>query len=155
MIYPILKRIEVVTPLPNLVQVAYNQDYWRLESQYYRAKFHTNEGTWDLILLHGWITDKRSGSDAINWLVPKDGNPEYRACVFAHDTAWSGRMSRALSNDLFIRQGFAMSNEVSQPIANLSKFTVDHFGRYYDFNEPLPPPYENNRQLESLILVHK
>ena len=148
---PILYGVEVLTPLPNLQQVTNNPDFWRLESHYY-AKFHTSEGVWHLSLLPGWITDKRSGSDAINWLVPKDGNPEYRAAVFAHDTAYSGWMSQALADHLFIRQGMHLSGEVSQPVANLAYTAVKLFGKSYSMDDTLPPPYELNRKYESLKL---
>ena len=148
---PILYRVEVLTPLPNLQQVTNNPDFWRLESPYY-AKFHTTDGVWHLNLAPGWITDKRSGSDCINWVVPKDGNPEYRASVFAHDTAYSGWMSKPLADHLFIRQGMHLSGEVSQPVANLAYTAVKLFGKSYSMDDALPPPYELNRKYESLKL---
>ena len=148
---PVLFGIEVLTPLPNLTQVSCSPDFWRLETLYY-AKFHTTDGVWYLKLLPGWITDKRSGSDVINWLVPKDGNPEYRAAVFAHDTAYSGWMSKLLADRLFIKQGMHLSGEVSQPVADLAYTAVKLFGKSYGLDDPLPAPYELNRKYESLIL---
>ena len=146
---PILYGIEVLTPLPNLQQVT--PKFWRLGSLYH-ARFHTTEGVWDLVLQPSWITDKRSGFDGINWLVPKDGNPMYRACIFGHDTAYSGWMSKPLADEIFIHQGLYLSGEVSRPVAGLAHTAVKLFGKAYDMDDQLPPPYELNRKYESLKL---
>lgn len=120
----------------------------------FSARFVTDEGVWRLRLLSGWITDERSGSDTINWLVPKRGNDWYNATILMHDCAWSGWMSRALSNEL-LRQGMILSGEVGPHAAALAKLAVDRFGRYYDLEEELPPPYHNNRLYESLTMESK
>lgn len=124
-------------------------------TQPYHARAITDEGTWYLDLVPGWVTDERSGSDAINWMVPKRGNRLYNAMIAFHDTSWSGWLSRMLSNDLFIRQGFALSGQVSQRVSNLAGFAVDHFGTYYDLPDALPRPYTDNRKYEHLVLLDK
>lgn len=123
--------------------------------QPYHARAITDEGTWYLDLDTGWVTDERSGSDAINWMVPKRGNRLYNAMIAFHDTSWSGWVSRSLSNDLFVRQGFVLSGQVNQRVSNLAGFAVDHFGTYYDLADNLPRPYTTNRDYEHLVLHDK
>ena len=122
--------------------------YWRL-SQDSDIFLHTNEGTIRASLYKGWVTDKRSGSDAINWFVPKWDGPRsiYSAIVAFHDSAWSGWISRELSDEL-LRQGMILSGLVSERRAAVVKFTVDHFGHYYELEEPLTGIYAGNRQKE-------
>ena len=122
--------------------------YWRL-SQDSHIILHTNEGDLRASISKGWVTDKRSGSDAINWFVPKWDGPLsiYSAIVAFHDFAWSGWISRALSDEL-LRQGMILSGLVSERRAAVVKFTVDHFGHYYELEEPLTGIYAGNRQKE-------
>lgn len=124
--------------------------YWRL-SQDSRIILHTNEGDISAALYKGWVTDKRSGSDAINVFVPKWEGPlsSYSAIVAFHDFSWSGWISRALSDEL-LRQGMILSGIVSERRAAVVKFVVDHFGHYYYLSEKLPGVYEDNRQKEKL-----
>src|SRR5574344_1179605 len=128
--------------------------YWRLSQDSY-IFLHTNEGTIRASLSKGWVTDKRSGSDAINWFVPKWDGPRsiYSAIVAFHDFAWSGWISRALSDEL-LRQGMILSGLVSERRAAVVKFTVDHFGHYYELEEKLPGVYVFNRQKEKLTWTH-
>lgn len=101
-----------------------------------------------LIWKLGWITDLRSGTDAINWFIPKKGNDEYNAIILFHDFSWSGWISRSLSNEL-LRQGIILSETRGEHVASIVKFTVDHVGHYYNLEDTLPEPYTVNRQLES------
>ena len=128
--------------------------YWRL-SQDSCVILHTNEGDIRASLSKGWVTDKRSGSDAINWFVPKWDGPRsiYSAIVAFHDFAWSGWISRELSDEL-LRQGMILSGLVSARSAAIVKFTVDHIGHYYDLSEKLPGVYVFNRQKEKLTWTH-
>ena len=152
---PTLYKIVVLTPKPVLIKLTGKyKKYWRLQT-FYHALFYTSEGVYDLKLYPGWITDKRSGSNAINFIVPKDGCEEYNACVFAHDTAYSGFISKLLADALFVQQGFYVSKEVSKPIANIAHTTVRIFGNSYDLNDEMPDPYTNNRNFENLYLKAK
>ena len=95
----------------------------------------------------GWITDLRSGTDAINWFIPKHGNDEYNAIILFHDFSWSGWISRSLSNEL-LRQGIILSGTRGEHVASIVKFTVDHVGTYYQLEDKLPEPYTVNREFE-------
>lgn len=142
--------LEIIVP-ERMALREISRTHWDLRRPYH-AEFVTSDGTYVLDLDTLWVTDLRSGSDAINWFAPKRGNIIYEACVGGHDTAWSGHVSRSLSNEIFIHQGFALSGEVGPRRADAAKFAVDHFGTYYELDTPLPPPYANNRALESLVL---
>lgn len=128
--------------------------YWRLSQDSY-IFLHTNEVTIRASISKGCVTDKRSGSDAINWFVPKWDGPRsiYSAIVAFHDFAWSGWISRELSDEL-LRQGMILSGLVSARSAAIVKFTVDHIGHYYDLSEKLPGVYVFNRQKEKLTWTH-
>lgn len=150
--FPVLRKIEVLTKNPVFRKVS--RKHWELLS-FYHARFHTDEGIYDLYLSPGWITDFRSGSNAINLFVPKRGNEQYNACIYAHDASWSGHLSRALSNDLFIRQGFHVSGQVFNWRASVAGKAVDNFGTYYGMDDKLPEPYTINRCFERITLSHR
>ena len=122
----------------------------------FNVDFVTDEGTWKLRLKEGWVTDLRSGTDVINYLVPKWGNCEYTATVLLHDCAYTGWMSFELANEM-LRQGVILSGEISKFRAWLMYQAVDKFGRghYYSLDDKLPPPYDKNKSLEYLVLVDK
>ena len=128
--------------------------YWRLMGDAY-ITLVTDEGHITAHLLKGWVTDKRSGSDAINLFVPKWCGPysTYSAIVAFHDCYWSGWISRALSDEL-LRQGMILSGKVSERRAAVVKFAVDHFGHYYDLSENLPGVYKFNRSMEGITWTH-
>lgn len=128
-----------------------DKKYWMLEKKWF-FDIITNEFTIEVRNLPGWITDKRSGSDWINWLLPKDGNDIYNAIIGFHDTSWSGWISRQLSN-VILYQGIIFSKEAGEKAAWIAKKTVDNIGRYYNLEEELPPPYTNNRHFERLTMV--
>jgi len=150
--YPTLLKTEVLTPKPRLERIS--KKFWVFRS-FYHARFHTTEGVYDLCIHPGQVTDKRSGSDAINWLVPKEGNEEYNAYIYGHDTAYSGWISKGLADDLFIRQGFYKSKEVCKVLAECSYKMVGIFGKAYGMDDVMPYPYTHNRMFESLVLEAK
>lgn len=145
-----IKLLDIVIHTPRVL-VPISDKYWMLD-KIWKFDIITNEFKILVRNQPGWITDKRSGSDWINWLIPKDGNDQYNAIIGFHDTSWSGWITRALSNEL-LAQGMAFSGEVSQKVSRIAKVTVDHFGHYYNFEDELPKPYTNNRNLELIRLV--
>jgi len=145
-----IKLLDIVIHTPRVL-VPISDKHWMLD-KIWKFDIITNEFKILVRNQPGWITDKRSGSDWINWLVPKDGNDQYNAIIGFHDTSWSGWITRALSNEL-LAQGMAFSGEVSQNVSRIVKVTVDHFGHYYNFEDELPKPYTNNRKLELIRLV--
>lgn len=145
-----LKRIKIINPL-NLTTL--DTSYWKLTTDY-NVKFISDEGTYNLYLRKGWITDLRSGCDAINSIIPKWGNDLYTATILLHDCAWSGHLSRELSNEL-LKQGMILSGEVGTLRASLAYYAVSVFGRYYNMEEELPEPYTINRLFEKLTIEDK
>lgn len=147
-----LKQVKILTPL-SLTPV--DDVLFKLGSDI-RVDFVTDEGTWRLHNRKDWLTDLRSGSDAINSIVPKWGTPIYTAGILMHDTAFSGWMSFDLANDL-LAQCMLLSKDVGRCRAWLAKTALNQFGysHYSQMDMPLQPPYECNRALESLILVDR
>ena len=138
-----LYEIEIVKPLR---YKSISKKFYDLTDDF-NVRLHTNEGVLDSYMEKGWITDLRSGTDAINWFIPKIGNDEYNSIILFHDFSWSGWVTRAVSNEL-LRQGIILSGTRGENVANIVKFTVDHFGHYYNLNDKLPSPYTINRELE-------
>lgn len=124
--------------------------YWVLKSLY-SVDFITTDGVWKLRNKPGWITDLRSGTNTINWISPKWGNPLYMAGVMCHDTAWSGWMSREESNRL-LQQCCILSGECNRFQAWLVYQGVDKLGSYHHMDDVLPHPYTFSRKFESLRL---
>lgn len=145
-----LLDIEIIKPLK---MAPLDSKYWKLADDY-AVNFVTDEGIYKLYLRAGWITDLRSGSDAINCIVPKWGNELYVATVLFHDCCWSGHISRELSND-FLRQGMILSGEVGTLRASLAYYAVSKYGRYYNMDEELPEPYTINRMFEKITIEDK
>lgn len=147
-----LKQVKIITPL-QLTPV--DDTLFRLGSDL-RVDFVTDEGIWRLHNRKDWLTDLRSGCDAINSIVPKWGTPTYTAGILMHDTAFSGWMSFELANDL-LAQCMLLSKDVGRCRAWLTKTALNQFGysHYSQMDMPLQPPYEGNRALESLILVDR
>jgi len=140
--------------IPKAKRFWFSTQYWIL-TQPYHAEFVTDEGTWHLDLKPMWITDKRSGSSAVDLVVPKWGNKEYQAVVAGHDTSYSGWMSQDYSDDLFIRQGFHLSGCIGKNRAGLAHTVVNALGRAFTMDDPMPQPYRNNRDFERLVLLDK
>ena len=124
------------------------EGYWSAMDSFV-IRLETNQGN---IILHGekgWITDKRSGSSAVDGFIPKWKGPQsmYSRIIAAHDIMWSGWITRALSDEL-LRQGIILSGVAGPVKAGIVKFAVDHFGHYYELEEPLTGIYAGNRQKE-------
>lgn len=145
-----LLDIKIIKPLK---MAPLDSKYWKLTDDF-AVNFVTDEGVYKLYLKAGWITDLRSGSDAINCIVPKWGNEKYVSTVLFHDFCWSGNLSRELSND-FLRQGMVLSGEVGTLRASLAYYAVSKFGKYYNMDEELPEPYTINRMFEKLTIEDK
>ena len=146
-----LLDIKIIKPLK---MEPIDSKYWKLTDDYH-VDFITDGGVWKLRNKPNWITDLRSGcGDVINIIAPKWGNSEYTATVLMHDTAWSGWMSRQLSNEL-LKQGMILSGEIGSFRGALVYNAVQCFGHYSNMDEPLPEPYTINRLFESLKLYDK
>lgn len=124
------------------------EGYWSAMDDF-EIRLGTSDGTLVLRALEGWITDKRSGSSAIDWFIPKWGGPvsPYSRIIAAHDIMWSGWVTRKLSDEL-LRQGMILSGKVSSAKAGIAKFAVDNLGHYYELDEPITGIYAGNRQKE-------
>lgn len=141
-----LQGIETMLPLRTL-KIA--DGFWRLTSDFW-VRLHTNEGFIDAKMKTGWITDYRSGSGAVDIVVPKKGNEAYNAIIMLHDLAYSGHLTKDLADEL-LRQGMILSG-VSSWRARLAYIAVQAFGDggYYYLTDDMPEPYTDNRALESL-----
>ena len=146
-----------IAPLHDLVLKPINDKYWQATTLM-QCRFETDEGVYLSTIRPGFISDLRSGCDLINPIVPKWGNQAYTWCVVGgHDVAFHGYLSFHLANDLFLRQGMALSGQIGQWRANLAYHTVEAFGEshYSGMDDELSPPYQNNRQLCKIELLPK
>lgn len=126
----------------------YANGYWILTEDYH-VQLVTDEGTLCYTMRAGWITDFRSGSSAVDIIVPKRGNDRYTASVLCHDMAYSGWITKDLADEL-LYQGMVLSGQ-SKWRAGLAYKAVQWFGEesYYSMVSPMPRPYTLNRNLES------
>lgn len=148
---------DIIATEPLHLEELISGKYWTLTKDYY-AKFITDEGTYHLRLLRGWVTDKRSGSSIIDPIIPKwSKNIKYQAVISAHDCSYSGWISKSLADNLFIYQGMYMSGEVNKIRSSLAYYGVAGFGNsgYYNMDDDLPYPYQDNHNFESLVLLDK
>ena len=145
----ILKGVRILHPLEFTPASA---TLFRLTASY-AVDFLTDEGTWKLRNRPGWLTDLRSGSSLIDCIVPKMGGAVYTAGILLHDTAFSGKMSFDLANEM-LRQCLILSGEIGEFRAGLAAKAVSAFGRshYYGVDDALPEPYTLNRLFEGLTL---
>lgn len=148
----ILKAIE---PLHDLILKPVTDKLWQATSLM-QCRFVTDEGVWKLRNKPSWLTDLRSGSSWIDCIIPKMGNTVYTAGILLHDTAFSGKMSFDLANEM-LRQCMILSGEVGPFRAGLAHTAVSRFGRshYYGVDDDLPEPYTTNRVFEGLTLESK
>lgn len=150
--YPALLSIE---PLHDLVLKPVTDVYWEAKTLM-QCRFVTDEGVYLSTLKPGFISDLRSGCDLINPIIPKWGNQKYTWCIVGgHDCSFHGYLSFGLANDLFLRQGLALSGQIGQRRASLAAWTVDHLGEshYSSMDDELEPPYEGNRALCKIELL--
>lgn len=133
-----------------------DEKFWK-STAISRCVFMTDEGAYVSTVFPGFITDLRSGCDLINAAIPKWGNDAYSWSIVSHDIAFHGWLSFGLANELYLRQGLRVSGQVGSFRAGLAASTVGAFGRshYSQFDDELPPPYENNRPLCRIDLVPK
>jgi hypothetical protein len=92
-------------------------DLWRLASPVY-AEVVTSEGKLCYYMLPGFPTNMRSGSHAIDWLIPKfTRNNRYNLALLCHDFAYTkmangqNPLSRELADEL-LRQMCILSGEL-------------------------------------------
>lgn len=123
--------------------------YYKLTKLFW-VDIKTDEGVLHFTILPEWVTDFRSGSPAIDWLIPWKGNDEYNAIVLAHDCSYSGWLSKCLADELLCK-GMVASGEIGKFRASLVNAAVTNFGKdhYYHLQDEMPEPYKFNRQLES------
>jgi hypothetical protein len=114
------------------------------------VRLHTNEGVIDAKMKAGWITDYRSGSSAVDSVVPKKGNQAYNSIIMLHDLAYSGWLTKGMADEL-LKQGMLLSGLASWRV-KLASLAVGLFGGlgYYYLTDTMPEPYKDNRALESL-----
>lgn len=124
-----------------------NNGYWILERPL-EIDLHTNEGILKYRMDKGWITDYRSGSSAVDIVVPKIGNWKYTAVVLCHDMGYSGWVSKDVADEL-LYQGMVMSG-ISKIRAGMAYYAVKIAGNgaYYNMDMELKPPYQYNREKE-------
>ena len=149
----ILKSIE---PLHDLILKPVTDKLWQATSLM-QCRFVTDEGVYLSTIKPGFLSDLRSGCDLINVLIPKWGNQQYSWSVVSHDCGFHGHLSFHLANELFLRQGMALSGQIGQWRANLACNTVERFGEshYSSMDDEIEPPYEGNRVLCKIELLPK
>jgi len=155
---PKIKLHRIVSNLasPNLTLNVNFKGFWNLQDEDWSIKFETNLGNFKLRLSKGWITDKRSGSSAVDLIIPKwSKNIIYCSTIAFHDAGYSGYLPKEEVDELFY-QGLLLSG-ISKWRAKLAWSAVSAFGNggYYDFDDKMPKPYTYNRSFESFELVGK
>lgn len=143
--------IKIVNPL---VKQPISKTHWELTSEFHSI-FYTSDGAYHCKLGKGWVTDMRSGSSLVDLIIPKQGNSIYNAVILFHDACYSGWFSKKLSDELFYK-GLLYAG-ISKARAKMALQGVKSFGwlGYYDLEDELPSPYQNNRELEKLTLEAK
>jgi len=94
------------------------QDLYQLEEPVY-VEVNTNEGNLCYYMKPGFITNMRSGSHAIDWLIPKfTSNNRYNLALLCHDFAYTKNKfgghyieDRKLADEL-LRQMCILSGEL-------------------------------------------
>jgi len=155
---PKVKLHRIVSNLasPTLTMNVNFKGFWNLQDEDWSIKFETNLGTFKLKLSKGWITDKRSGSSAVDLIIPKwSKSIIYCATIAFHDAGYSGYLPKEEVDEIFY-QGLLLSG-ISKWRAKLAWSAVSAFGNsgYYGIDDNMPKPYTYNRQLESFELADK
>jgi hypothetical protein len=93
------------------------EDLWRLKNDV-SVKVFTNEGTLVYTMLPGFLTNMRSGSHLIDFIIPKfTENNDYNLALLCHDFAYTklqnglNPISRELADEL-LRQMCILSGEL-------------------------------------------
>lgn len=127
---------------------------WRL-SKLFKCEVYTDEGVLRFYADAGFITDMRSGSDAINAIIPKfTGNNIYNSAILVHDMNYTvlpnqeHLVSKDLADDLLANMAI-YSGEIGKVKAGIMKCAVKLAGdsAYY---APDEPPYNENGKMISL-----
>ena len=149
----ILKSIE---PVHDLILKPVTDKLWQA-TELMQCRFVTDEGVYLSTIKPGFLSDLRSGCCLIDPIIPRWGNQQYTWDVVSHDCAFHGHLSFHLANDLFLRQGMALSGQVGQWRANLAYRTVEAFGEshYSSMDDEIEPPYRGNRVLCKIELLPK
>ena len=149
----ILKAIE---PIHDLILKPVTDKLWQA-TELMQCRFVTDEGVYLSTIKPGYVSDLRSGCCLIDPIIPRWGNQQYTWCVVGgHDLLFClGTWSFHLANDLFLRQGMALSGQVGQWRANLAYRTVEAFGEshYCDKDTEPEPPYHLNRMFGRFELL--
>ena len=142
-------KLHKIEPMEILRAVALRDGMWMLLAPY-RVRLHTSEGVIEASMKAGWITDFRSGSGAVDAIVPKTGNDHYNAIVLCHDLFYSGWLTRGLADSL-LDQGMRLAGIASWRV-KLATLAVGLFGGigYYYLTAPMKDPYQHNRSFEAI-----
>jgi hypothetical protein len=142
--------------IDDLVLKPINAKFWKADRRM-RCGFLTDEGVYLVSIYPEFITDLRSGCALINPVVPKWGTQNYSWSVIGHDVAFHGYLSFDLANNLFLRQGMAVSKQIGPSRANLACNMVNIFGKgsHSDMSEPIKPPYHKNRDYCKIELIDR
>jgi hypothetical protein len=128
---------------------------WKLTEKFV-CTILTDEGCMSFHAQPGFVTDMRSGSDAINKVIPKfTGNKIYDAAILVHDMNYTvlpgdeHLVSKAVADDLLYQMAL-LSGEIGKLKATAMKLAVQLAGdsAYY---EPDQPPYDGNGALINLL----
>jgi hypothetical protein len=151
-----LTRI-VAKPLVLTLRDAANNGTFELAQDCEIRQTLEGEGVLVWQIRKGFVTDMRSGSAAINPIIPKfTGNEIYNAAVLAHDCAYTGidnpdgidddhGISRKMADEL-LRQGMILSGVVGSFRACMAYNAVRLFGGSH-WDAPADGDYAKNPEL--------
>jgi len=117
------------------------EDLYKVQNKV-NAEVITNEGTLHYTIKPGFPTNMRSGSNAINWFIPKfTGNNKYNLAILCHDFAYTklpngnNPLSKEVADEL-LRQMVIMSGQLGSIKAAVMYQFVDKLGgsAYYSEN---------------------
>lgn len=147
-----LDRIEYdSTPDLKRCSKPFHKSHWLLLNDV-NTVFYFDTHIVEMRLKKEWITDKRSGSSAVDRFVPKDGSTPYNLLIFLHDALYSGHAPRLLADNM-LNAGLHLGG-VNEPVKTIAYKAVRAFGwaGYYKLNQPLKAPYQNNRKHEQITI---
>lgn len=151
-------KLKAIEPLHDLILKPVTDKLWQATS-IMQCRFVTDEGVYLSTLKPGFLSDLRSGCCLIDPIVPRWGNQQYTWCVVGgHDLLFClGTWSFEFANDMFLRQGMALSGQIGQWRADLAYNIVSRFGRshFCDMETEPEPPYHLNRMFGKFELLPK
>ena len=119
-----IKDIKVIgyPDVPIITEFA-GEDLWRLKNRVV-CPVRTNEGVLTFTMLPGFPTNMRSGSHAIDWLIPKfTGNNLYNLAILIHDFCYM----RNIFGDHYVSR--LLADMLLREMARVSG-TLNAFQRY-------------------------